>query len=103
MLNSILLVAAMLLHGPSMPVTHTTVKPIEISASVRTVQMTLNYDLEKILLEEYAAPYWNLTFEKAWEYYGDRRIRIDEITPNVFYKLHFDGGLLEVVLEGAGI
>jgi hypothetical protein len=30
-------------------------------------------------------------------------IRIDEIVPNVFYKLHFDGGLLEVVLEGAGI
>lgn len=42
---------------------HTTVEPIEISASVRTVQMTLNYDLEKILLEEYAAPYWNLTFK----------------------------------------
>ena len=103
MLNSILLVAAMLLHGPAMSTSKLSVEPTIISAPAFFMEESISYDLEKILLEDYAAPYWNLTYDKAWEYYEIRRIRIDEIIPNIHYKIHFDGGLLEVVLEGAGI
>ncbi len=103
MLNSILLVAALLLHGPVVSTSKLSVEPKIISAPALSMEESMGYDREKILLEDYAAPYWDLTFEKAWEYYEIRRIRIDEIVPNIHYKIHFDGGLLEVVLEGAGI
>jgi hypothetical protein len=103
MLNSILLGAALLLQGFVVPSTAVNVEARPMSAIVVAMEETINYDMEKLLLENYAAPYWDLTNEKAWEYYQIRRIRIDEITPNVYYKIHFDGGLLEVVLEGAGI
>ena len=56
---------------------------------------------EVILIENHAAPHWQLTTTQAWEYYNDGLIKIYEIEVDHFYRITYDGGLLEVILVGS--
>lgn len=100
MLNSILFVAAMLLGGPSMPATQVTVEPQVVSAPVASFQAKMSAQVEKFLIEQRAAPHWHLSIQEAWTLYYDGLLDIEEIEVNYFYRLHYDGGILDVFLEG---
>ena len=101
MLNSILLGAALLLAGQSVSTTKVSVEPQVMMAPVATLEMSMSQATEIILIEEYAAPHWNLSISTTWDYYYDGLIKIQEVEPEHFYRITYDGGLMEVILVGS--
>lgn len=93
----------MLLHGPSVPTTIVSVEPQAVSAPVTSMASFMTAETERILIEEHAAPHWGLSIEQAWDYYHDGVLKIQEMTLDYRYKITYDGGLIEVVLEGSGL
>jgi hypothetical protein len=99
MMNSILLGAAMLLSGLSMPANVVTVEPQIISAPVAQEKM-MTHEIETYLIEQKAAPHWSLSVSLAWELYADAEIVIQEIELNRVYKIHYDGTVMDVIWDG---
>lgn len=56
-------------------------------------------ETEKTLIEDHAAPNWNLSAEDAWAKYFNHEIILEEIVPNVEYKIHHAGGVMDVLIE----
>lgn len=104
MLNSFLVAAAMLLVGPSMSNTQMIVEPQAIVAPSFTNFSKINKETERILVEDHATSYWNLTTTEAWYYYDVvHSLKIIEVTPNEHYFMTFNDGILEVFLDDSNI
>jgi hypothetical protein len=100
MLNSIVLAAALLLGGSSMSTPKMMVEPQAITAPFILESKMMTSATETVLIEQYAAPYWDLSIETAWHYYRDLHlITITEVTPEEVYTVKYDGGILNIVLQ----
>jgi hypothetical protein len=89
----------MLLSGLSMPANVATVEPQVIAAPVAAQEQMLTTEIEIFLIEQKAAPHWNLSASLAWELYADAEIVIEEIVLNRVYKIHYDGSTLETTYD----
>ena len=103
MMNSILFAAALLLSGHSMPKTQTTVEPQVVSAPVALQAFKMSAAVEKALIEKYTAPHWNLSIAQAWDYYTDGLIVITEIEVDRQYRIAYNGGILDVLVDPSDI
>lgn len=93
-------VAAMLLCGFALSFSNVLAAPTssnQVSIS-QFVQMLTPQTLT-ILLENHAAPYWNLSVEGAWYRYDTGELKVFEIVPEKHYRLTYDGGELVILLE----
>ena len=92
MIFTALTAAAMLLGANSMPVSelrnNVELKPV-VTEFINAKWMTV--ETRRILIEDYAAPYWNLTIDEAWYQYEAGHLKIHEIVPEVRYILEYDG------------
>lgn len=59
----------------------------------------MSQQTETILIEDHAAPHWNLTIAQAWNQYNKGQIKIIEIEPDYRYTLVRGGDNLDVVLD----
>lgn len=93
-------VAALLLCGFALSISQVIAAPkAEVRvATTQFVQMLTPQTLA-ILLEDHAAPHWNLTNEQAWYRYDTGELRVYEIVPEKQYRLTYGGGELDVVIE----
>lgn len=100
MLNSIVLAAALLLGGSSMSTPKMMVEPQAITAPFILDSKMMTSATETLLIEQYAAPHWDLSVETAWYYYRVLGlITIVEITPEEHYTIKYNGGILDIVLQ----
>lgn len=100
MVKSIVLAAALLLCGQSMSASFSMVEQKVNAAPVEMLQSkAITAAIEKLLIEQHAAPYWNLTIAQAWELYHAREIIIIEIEPNYSYRLVYGDGILDVLID----
>ena len=74
------------------------VAPIEVVSSAHAME-DMTAETEKILIEDYAAPHWGLSVETAWAKYYEREIVLEEIVPDLEYKIHYGGHVLDISLE----
>lgn len=56
-------------------------------------------ETERILIEDHAAPHWELSTAEAWDLYNMSEMTIDELEEEVHYIIHYDGTILEILLE----
>ena len=73
------------------------VEPIVIEAPAELAIM-MSSESERKLIEDYAAPNWNLSKTEAWNLYNDGEITIIEVVEDAHYLVNYDG-ILEVVWE----
>lgn len=90
----------MLLSGHSMPSAIVTVEPQSVMVPAETRELDMTSESLSILINQYIAPHWNLTPANAWELYYDGAFVITEIVPDHKYRVAYDGGVLDVILEG---
>ena len=100
MLNSILLSAALLLSGHSLSSSKMNVEPQTIVAPIMFDAALMTSATETLLIEEYAAPYWDLSIENAWYQYRTlKTIKITEIVPEGEYLITMGDGILQVFIQ----
>jgi hypothetical protein len=99
MFNSLLIATAMLLGGSAMPASQITVEPQFVTAPAEMLFQKINADIEAIILENHAAPYWELSIPDVWYKYNHGLIKIYEIEPNHSYLVTYMDGNMDVVLE----
>lgn len=92
--------AALLLCGFALPVSQVAASqtPLVVSSSMVSLQL-LTPQTTVILIENHAAPHWNLSVQEAWNAYDAGTLKIDEIIPEKQYRLSYDGGELIVLIE----
>ncbi|MEM0998091.1 MAG: hypothetical protein AAGN35_13470 [Bacteroidota bacterium] len=73
-------------------------EPTVIEAPAMEAQKLSQVTLRKIL-EDHAAPHWSLSMTEVWTAYYDGLLSITEITPEEHYFVHYNSGILELVLE----
>lgn len=100
MLNSILLSAALLLGGPSVSTVQKNVEPQTVVAPFMVASLEMTTAIEAHLIEQHAAPHWDLSIETAWYYYRELHlITISEIEVDKRYVISYDGGILDVLID----
>lgn len=62
-------------------------------------QIRMTGETLRILLEDYAAPHWNLSKNQAWIDYYDNVIVLQEVEPDAHYVIQRTGLELDVILE----
>ncbi len=102
MLNSIVLAAALLLGGSSVPAPKMFVEPQAIVAPYLDQSMEMTSSIETMLIEQYAAPHWNISIDLAWYYYRDlHTLKIIEVVRDHVFVLKLNDGILEVLIDDA--
>ena len=99
MLNSILLIAALLLGPSSTTASNVTVEPQVLVAPVMTPALPLTPITLHILIDKVAAPNWNITKEAAWGFYNDGTLTIVELVPGIRYRLTLNNGIVDTVID----
>ena len=104
MLNSILISAALLLGGSSVSTVNTNVEPQVMMAPFMNDFQLISDATITLLIEQYAAPHWNLSVSEAWYKYNvTKTLTISEIQPNVHYLLKFNDGVLDAIVDPSGM
>lgn len=96
--------AAMLLVGG------TFVSPEKVSNTfnVAETSVSVSYNsgipsnIVTILVENHAAPHWNLSLTEAWYQYNIGAMVITRMGSTNTYSIRFDDGILEITLEESG-
>jgi hypothetical protein len=98
MIFNALTAAAMLLGGICTPnfELRTNVEPASIVASLSLEKMSSA--TRRILIEQHAAPHWDLSKTQAWALYESGLLTITEVVPELIYLVEYDG-ILTVVLS----
>jgi hypothetical protein len=75
--------------------------PSAVPVSIKLlIDQDMTSQTERILIEDHAAPYWNLTHAQAWSYYDTGVLKIKELIPDQRYELKYSGEVLTVLLDG---
>lgn len=90
--------ATMLLSGISMPALHNRVEPQQVEFQM-LFESGIPAETIQLLLQDYAAPHWNRTYEQCVRLYETNKLKIHEILPGIHYVLEFEG-ILDVILSG---
>ncbi|HHG84026.1 MAG TPA: hypothetical protein ENJ82_04690 [Bacteroidetes bacterium] len=104
MILNVLGAACMLLWVNITPVQSTTscvsVEPISIEAPAQ-VRSKMTSETETILIDDHATPHWGFTGTEAWDAYQVGTLKITELVAEKHYLITYDGGVLDVLLEGS--
>ena len=73
--------------------------PVEAPAYAMQAQQKMGEQTLSILIEDHAAPNWNLSTSEAWYQYNIGAMVIVEIEEDKEYTIHYDGGYMEVLLD----
>ncbi len=104
MLNSILISAALLLGGSSVSTVNTIVEPQVVMAPFSSDFQLMSDATLTLLIEQHAAPYWNLTVSDAWYKYNvAKTLKIVELTPDAHYLIKFNDGVLDAIVDPSGM
>jgi hypothetical protein len=92
--------ATLLLNGTFMSFTQNTVESANYaSAAVWQSSQRMTRETEAILIENYAAPYWNMSATEAWyQYEVTHQLKITELQAEVHYLIEYDG-ILDVTVD----
>ena len=104
MLNSILISAALLLGGSSVSTVNTNVEPQVMTAPFLADFQLISDATVTLLIEQYAAPHWNMSVTEAWYNYNvTKTLKIVEIVANVHYQIKFNDGVLDAIVDPSGM
>jgi hypothetical protein len=100
MIFNALTAAYLLLSGIASPATElrVNVEQVSIVSTSEIEFLDMTTATRRILIEDYAAPHWNLTIDQAWNRYYDGVLRLVEVVPDGIYRIEYEG-ILEVVLN----
>lgn len=80
------------------------VEPLRAVPAVSPLMVDFDRDMTSqtltILIEQHAAPHWNLTVAYAWDLYNGGVLKVTEIIPEQKYVLEYGGGEIIVHLDG---